>query len=74
MFPERSFLESRRSRDVEGFLRSFAAGSREVGVRFNKTGAVGGHIRIVADGGVLVDRDLAHTVMPQAGLALTPRL
>jgi len=29
MFPERSFLESRRSRDVEGFLRSFAAGSRD---------------------------------------------
>ncbi len=52
---------------------TFAAGSREVGVRFNKTGTVGGHIRIIADGGVIVDRDLAQTVMPQAGLAPTPR-
>ena len=46
----------------------FAAGEREVRLRFATTGDVAGHIRISREGKPPVDRDLARDVMPQKGV------
>jgi hypothetical protein len=37
-------------------------------VLFDRTGAVGGHVKIVEGQDVLVDQDLTSTVQPQSGL------
>jgi len=49
---------------------TFDALNKRVTLSFATVGAVGGHIRIQQGAEVLVDRDLTHEVMPQAGLAL----
>ncbi len=48
----------------------FKVGTREYTVSLNKTGEVGGEIRIAAEGRILVDRAFTNDVMPQHGLAL----
>ena len=50
---------------------TFTVGARTYTIALNKTGEVGGHIRITEGRQVLVDRDLTREIMPQAGLALT---
>jgi heparin/heparan-sulfate lyase len=45
------------------------AGPRTVQVTFAKKGSPAGHIRISEKGKVVLDRDLARNVMPQAGLS-----
>jgi len=49
---------------------TFSADGRTYTIALNKTGAVGGHIRIEEDGAMLVNRPLTQRIMPQAGLAL----
>ncbi|MBI3948637.1 MAG: hypothetical protein HY321_22185 [Armatimonadetes bacterium] len=49
---------------------TFSVGARAYTIALNKTGEVGGHIRIAEGEKVLVDRPLTRKVMPQAGLAL----
>jgi len=49
---------------------TFSVGARTYTIALNKTGSIGGHIRIEEGGEVLVDRALTQEVMPQAGLAL----
>ncbi|MBI3947842.1 MAG: heparinase II/III family protein [Armatimonadetes bacterium] len=48
----------------------FAANGRGYTIGLNKTGEVGGHVRIVEAGKVVVDRALTQAIMPQSGLAL----
>ena len=49
---------------------TFTVGARTYTLSLNKTGEVGGHIRITEDRQVLLDRDLTREIMPQSGLAL----
>jgi len=49
---------------------TFTVGARTYTIALNKTGEVGGHIRIEQDGETLIDRPLTQEIMPQAGLAL----
>ncbi|MBI3945046.1 MAG: HEAT repeat domain-containing protein, partial [Armatimonadetes bacterium] len=49
----------------------FTANGRTYALALNKTGAVGGRLRITEGGTVLADRDLTQEVMPQAGLAIS---
>jgi len=49
---------------------TFTVSARTYTIALNKTGEVGGHIRIEQDGDVLVDRPLTQEIMHQAGLAL----
>ncbi len=49
---------------------TFTVGARTYTIALNKTGEVGGHIRIEEDGAMLVNRPLTQRIMPQAGLAL----
>ncbi len=51
---------------------SFEAGDRVVSLNLNITGPIGGHIQIIREGGVMVDRPLTAEVMPQQWLA-TPK-
>jgi len=48
---------------------SFDAGDRLVSLSLNTTGPIGGHIQIIREDGVLVDRPLTSEVMPQQWLA-----
>jgi heparin/heparan-sulfate lyase len=45
-------------------------GVRAYTIALNKTGAVGGHIKITEGGKTVMDRELTREVMPQSGLAL----
>jgi hypothetical protein len=45
---------------------TFLAESRVYTIRLNKTGAIGGHIRIDEGGKAMVDKDLAREIQPQA--------
>ncbi|MBI3946326.1 MAG: heparinase II/III family protein [Armatimonadetes bacterium] len=51
---------------------SFTVGARTYTLALNKTGEIGGQIRIAEGDKVLVDRPLTREIMPQAGLALMP--
>jgi len=71
------------SQDVESMVQSellerddqlgvtFTRGGRTYTVTFNRSGEVGGHIRIEEGGTVLIDRPLTQEIMQQHGLALT---
>ncbi|MBI3946329.1 MAG: hypothetical protein HY321_10450 [Armatimonadetes bacterium] len=50
---------------------TFAVGARTYTIALNKTGAVGGHIRIEEGGKSVVDKDLTREVQRQEGLALS---
>jgi hypothetical protein len=47
---------------------SFQADDRSVSVLFGAVGGPSGHIRIAARGANLTDKELARSVMPQAGI------
>ncbi|MBI3946610.1 MAG: heparinase II/III family protein [Armatimonadetes bacterium] len=49
---------------------TFSVGARTYAISLNKTGEVGGRIRIAEGGRVLVDRPLTREVMSQSGVAL----
>jgi len=49
---------------------AFSAGNRSYEVKLNRTGEIGGHIKIREGRKILVDRPLAGEVMAQSGLAL----
>ncbi|MBI3946227.1 MAG: hypothetical protein HY321_09935 [Armatimonadetes bacterium] len=63
-------VESRASENGDRVELTFTANARAYTIALNKAGDVGGHIRIVAGGKVLVDRALASRVQEQEGLAL----
>jgi len=63
--------ESRVSERGEQIQLTFTAGARAYTISLNKTGAVGGRIRIEEGGKAVVDKDLTRDVQPQTGLALT---
>ncbi|MBI3947491.1 MAG: heparinase II/III family protein [Armatimonadetes bacterium] len=65
-------VESRVDENGERIELTFAANGRAYALALNKTGAVGGHIRIAEGERVRVDRALTRSVMPQSDLALTP--
>ncbi|MBI3946416.1 MAG: tetratricopeptide repeat protein [Armatimonadetes bacterium] len=62
-------VESRVSDKGNQIELAFTANGRGYTIGLNKTGEVGGQIRISEAGNVLVDRPLAQEIMPQAGLA-----
>ena len=64
-------VESRVRENGEQIQVTFMAGAHAYTIGLNKTGDVGGHIRIEQDGKVMVDNDLTRGVQPQTGLALT---
>lgn len=64
-------VESRVSETGGQIELSFTAGVRTYTVGLNKTGDIGGHLRIMESGKVLFDQDLTRDVQPQTGLALT---
>ncbi|MBM3891493.1 MAG: hypothetical protein FJ388_20465, partial [Verrucomicrobia bacterium] len=49
---------------------TFTVGARAYAIRLNKTGIIGGHIRIEEGGKALADKELTREIQPQAGLAL----
>ena len=66
-------VESEMNETAETIEVKFSVGARDYSIALNKweisAMKCGGHIRIVENGKVLVDRDLTHGIMPQAGLA-----
>jgi len=63
-------VESDVSENEDQIELTFSVGARTHTIALNKTGEVGGHIRIEEDGAMLVNRPLTQRIMPQAGLAL----
>ncbi|MBI3946415.1 MAG: hypothetical protein HY321_10890, partial [Armatimonadetes bacterium] len=63
-------VESQVSEAGDRIQVQFRVGPRTYTVGLNKTGEVGGRIRITEGGNVLVDRPLTREITPQAGLAL----
>ncbi|MBI3946328.1 MAG: heparinase II/III family protein [Armatimonadetes bacterium] len=63
-------VESRASDRGDQIELTFTAGARTYTITLNKTGAVGGHIRIEEGGKSVVERALTREVMPQSGIAL----
>jgi len=63
--------ESRVSDLGEHIALTFKAGARTCTIGLNKTGNIGGHIRIEEGGQAVIDKDLARDIQPQTGLALT---
>jgi len=63
-------VDSSVREDEDQVELTFSVGARTYTIALNKTGPVGGHIRIEEDGEMLVDRPLTQEIMPQAGLAL----
>ncbi len=63
-------VDSRLDDQADRVELSFRAGARDVTVTFDKTGDVGGHIRVAENGAVQADRALTREIMPQSGLAL----
>jgi hypothetical protein len=53
---------------------TFSVAARTCTITLNKTGDVGGHVKIIEGDKLVVDRDLTREIMPQSGLALTPQL
>ncbi len=51
-------------------MLSFNVGSRVYTIALNKTGEIGGHIRVREGGKILMDKDLTRDVQRQEGLAL----
>lgn len=52
----------------------FRVAGRTYTITLNRTGDVGGHIKIAEGDEMAVDRDLSREIMPQAGLALMSQL
>ncbi|MBI3944523.1 MAG: hypothetical protein HY321_01255 [Armatimonadetes bacterium] len=63
-------IESRVQDKGDHIELTFVANARAYTIALNKTGEVGGHIRIAEGERVRVDRPLTREVMPQSGLAL----
>jgi hypothetical protein len=63
-------VSSQVSETTEQLQVTFTAGTRAYTLSLEKTGAVGGHIRIQDGEELVTDRDLTRGVTPQAGLAL----
>ncbi|MBI3946323.1 MAG: hypothetical protein HY321_10420, partial [Armatimonadetes bacterium] len=63
-------VESRVSDRGNQVELTFTVGARTYAIALNKTGEVGGHIKITEGAKVLVDRPLTQEVMEQHGLAL----
>jgi hypothetical protein len=63
--------ESRVSEKGEQIELTFTAWARTCTIGLNKTGEIGGHIRIEEGTKAVVDKDLTREIQPQAGLALT---
>jgi len=53
---------------------TFSVAARTYTITLNKTGDVGGHVKIIEGDKLVVDRDLTREIMPQSGLALTQQL
>ncbi len=66
----KKMVDSNVSETADRIQLTFSVGMRAYTITLNKTGKVGGHIRILSGGNVLVDRPLTREVMPQIGLAL----
>jgi len=66
-----AIAESALRQSAERLGVEFTSGARTCTVTFNKSGDVGGHIRIAAGDRTLVDADLTDAIEPQAGLALS---
>jgi len=49
---------------------SFSAGGRTYNITLNKTGDIGGNMKIIQDGKIMLDRPLTSEIMSQSGLAL----
>ena len=64
-------ITSKVSETANQIQLTFTVGARTYTISLNKTGEIGGHIRITEGRKVLVDRDLTREIMPQSGLALT---
>ena len=62
--------ESRLSEKNGRLTVKFSHGNRQYEISINKTGDIGGHIKIIETGKTVVDRTLTREVMPQSGLAL----
>ncbi|MBI3944409.1 MAG: heparinase II/III family protein [Armatimonadetes bacterium] len=63
-------VESRVTENGDQITLVFSAGPRTHTIRLNKSGDIGGHVRIEENGRRLVDKDLTRDIAPQAGLAL----
>jgi len=64
-------VDSRVSEKGDQIEVTFTANARTYTIGLNKTGEVGGHIRITDGENVLVDQALTQELQPQTGLALT---
>ncbi|MBI3946228.1 MAG: hypothetical protein HY321_09940 [Armatimonadetes bacterium] len=66
-------VESRLREKGDQVELTFTANGRTHTIALNRAGDIGGHIRIIEEGKVLVDRALTREVTPQSGLALNAK-